>query len=330
MAAPNPNRRIKADASAHINAGPGATDVRSFLPMDWDLLRIFLAVARAGQVLGAGKKLALNHATVSRRLDVLEAATGSRLFIRTPSGSILTEAGELLLPIAERMESEVLAAGESLRLAEAEVSGPVRIGAPDGLGNLFLPGEFGALVQRHPNLQIELVPLPRVFSLSRREADIAISLDRPAQGKLISAKLTDYSLGVYASKSYLERAGTPQALDEVAGHRVVTGVEDFTYSAALDYGAALEAKAAGLFRCASVIGQLEAIRAGVGLGVLHDFAAGRYPELVRILPGIGFLRSYWLVSHPDTYRIRRVAVCRAFLAGRFHESGRYFVRRAGA
>jgi len=297
--------------------------------MDWDLLRIFLAVARSGQVLGAAKKLGLNHATVSRRLDVLEAATGSRLFIRTPSGSVLTEAGELLLPIAERMESEVLAAGESLRLAEAEVSGPVRIGAPDGLGNLFLPGAFGVLVQQHSSLEIELVPLPRAFSLSRREADIAIALDRPAQGRLISTRLTDYSLGVYAAKTYLERAGTPQMLDDLPAHRVVTGVEEFTYSAALDYGAALEQRAGGLFRCASVIGQLEAIRSGVGLGVLHDFAAARLPELVRILPAVSFTRSYWLVSHPDTYLIRRVAVCRAFLIERFREAGRYFVRRAG-
>ena len=317
--------RSEADAFAHINARFGATDVHNFKCMDWDLLRIFLAVARSGQVLGAARKLGLNHATVSRRLDALEAATNARLFIRTPSGSILTEAGEMLLPIAERMESEALAAGESLRLAAAEISGRVRIGAPDGLGNLFLASDLATLVQRHPNLEIELVPLPRSFSLSRREADIAIGLEHPAQGRLISAKLTDYSLGVYAARAYLERAGTPQTLEEFAEHRVVTGVEEFTYSPALDYGATLADKSGSLFRCVSVIGQLEAIRSGVGIGVMHDFAVARYPELVRILPETGFLRSYWLMSHPDTYLVRRVAVCRAFLVERFHEARRFFV-----
>jgi molybdate transport repressor ModE-like protein len=282
--------------------------------LDWDHLRVFLAVARKGQLLAAARALGLAHTTVSRRLDALEASLGAVLLERRPSGSTLTQAGERLLPAAERMETEILQLASSMREDEAEVAGTVRIGAPDGLGTLFLAREIGRLVERHPALTVELAPLPRTFSLSRREADIAIGLDRPANGRLIASKLSDYSLGVYASAAYLDRAGTPRDRSDLAAHVVVTGVEDFLYAAALDYATALDDGAGRLFRCASVVGQFEAIRAGVGLGVLHDFAAAGDEGLVRILPEIGFTRSYWMMTHADTHGVRRVATCRAFLA----------------
>ena len=293
--------------------------------MDWDHLRVFLAVARQGQLLAAARKLGLNHATVARRLDALEHGLGALLFERRPAGSVLTQAGERLLPVAERMETEVLAAIEGLQFDEAQVSGTVRIGAPDGLGNTFLARELGKLATLHPGLTIELVPLPRAFSLSRREADIAIGLDRPTHGRLIVSKLVDYSLSVYASARYLGTKGEPRSPDELDRHIVVTGVEDFSYAAALDYTAALEAAAPHLFRCASVMGQLEAIRSGIGVGVLHDFMAGGQDELVRILPDVTFTRSYWMMSHPDTHVIKRVATCRAYLTKRFGEERARFL-----
>lgn len=281
--------------------------------MDWDHLRVFLVVARQGQFLGAARRLGLNHTTVSRRLDALEADLGSILVERRPSGSTLTKAGERLLPVAERMEAEIVQLAATMREDEAEVAGTVRIGAPDGLGNLVLAAEMGRLIDRHPNLVVELVPLPRAFSLSRREADIAIGLDRPSHGRLIASKLCDYSLGIYAAPAYLERFGTPKTRSDLSRHTAVTAVEDFVYAAALDYATMLEAYAGRLFRCASVVGQLEAVRSGVGLGVLHDFAASSASGLVRIMRDVSFHRSYWLLSHADTHRIRRVAACREFL-----------------
>lgn len=287
--------------------------------MDWDNLKVFLAVARHGQVLGAARRLGLNHATVARRLDALEGSVGTVLFDRRPTGSVLTEAGERLLPVAERIEAELLVAQGNLARAETAVSGTVRIGAPDGLGNLFLAAELGRLARAHPDLVIELVPLPRIFSLSRREADIAIGLDRPAKGRLIASRLADYSLGVYASRDYLAAAGTPAEPEDLAGHVVVTGVEEYAYATALDYLEALERRAGRFYRCASVLGQIEAVRAGVGIGILHDFAVAGQSELVRILPAMSFRRSYWMMTHPDTHELRRVAVCRAFLARRLRE-----------
>ncbi len=293
--------------------------------MDWDDLRVFLAVARHGQLVGAARRLGLNHATVARRLDALEAAIGVALFDRRPSGSPLTQAGERLLPAAERVEAEILGAAGRLATDQAEVAGTVRIGAPDGLGNTVLAAELGTLARRHPGLVIELVPLPRTFSLSRREADIAIGIDRPSRGRLIVSKLTDYSLGVYAAPAYLEAAGTPANADDLAAHVVVTGVEDFAYAAALDYAEAIERRATRLFRCASVMGQLEAVRTGAGIGILHDFMATGRADLVRILPELTFRRTYWLMTHADTHAARRVATCREFLVQRFREERRRFV-----
>ncbi|MGV6873487.1 LysR family transcriptional regulator [Pseudochelatococcus sp. B33] len=293
--------------------------------MDWDHLRIFLAVARHGQLLAAARRLGLNHATVARRLDALERSLGTPLFDRRPSGCVLTQAGERLFPVAERIEFELLGITESFRDEEADASGTVRIGAPDGLGNYFLASELGELTARHPDLVVELVPLPRTFSLSRREADLAIVLDRPAEGRLVVSRLTDYTLSVYAAHGYLERNGTPASLEALGDHTVVTGVEDLTYASALDYSAALQREARSRFCCASVMGQIEAVRCGTGIGVLHDFAAASIDGLARILPEIGFRRSYYLLSHPDTHTIKRIAVLRDFVVRRFREERRRFV-----
>lgn len=295
--------------------------------IDWDHLRVFLAVSRHGQLLAAGRRLGLNHATVARRLDALEAGLGTTLFDRRPAGCTPTQAGERLLPAAERMETDILGLAESLREEAAEVAGTVRIGAPDGLGNYFLAAELGALAELHPDLVVELVPLPRTFSLSRREADLAIVLDRPTEGRLTVSRLSDYTLGVYASRGYLDRHGTPESAGALGDHLIVTGVEDLAYASALDYWSVLEKYGRRKFRCASVVGQMEAVLSGTGIGVLHDFAAAQHSmALVRILPQISFRRSYFLIAHPDTAQLRRITVLRDFLARRFREERARFVR----
>lgn len=275
--------------------------------MDWDRIRIFLAVARSGQILAASRRLGLNHATVARRLDALEADLGARLLERRTTGSTLTAAGEALLAAAERAESDFLRVGAELSGVAEALTGTVRIGAPDGLGNYFLARILAAFAARHPGLTIQLVPLPRTFSLSRREADIAITLDRPQQGRLVVRKLTDYTLSVYAARAYLEREGAVGDEADLAGRLFVTHVEDFVYSRALDYGVAFGDLTARRFECGSVVGQMEAVRAGEGVGILHDYAARTYGELVPLLPERRFTRTYWLVTHADTHGTRRIA-----------------------
>ena len=293
--------------------------------MNWDDVRIFLAVARAGQILGAARRLELNHATVSRRLDALEAALKARLFTRLTTGSTLTPAGERFLDVAERMEAEMIAARSALAGDGEAVSGTVRIGAPDGFGVAFLAPRLGVLAERHPELSIQLVPVPRSFSLSRREADIAITVERPAEGRLVAAKLVDYALGLYASKRYAEAHGLPASPAELSGHRLVGYVPDLVMSPSLDYAAEFSADWSARFAISSTLGQAEAVRAGAGIGILHAFIARAMPELLPVpaLPPIR--RAYWLVYHESVRPLSRIQAVAGFVATAVEEARGLFV-----
>lgn len=281
--------------------------------MDWDHARIFLAVARTGQFLAAARQLRLDHATVGRRISALEADLGVKLFERRTTGCALTPAGERFSVAAECMEAEMLRARSDLGDAEVEVAGTVRIGAPDGFGTLFLSQRLGALIARHPRLTVQLVPLPRTFSLSKREADIAIVIDRPEEGRLHVRKLTDYTLGFYAAEAYLATHAQPHTVDDLVAHTLVTYVQDLQFAASLNYFPEGFEPRFRRFECAGVLGQFEAVRAGAGIGILHDYHARRDPALVRILPEMRIERAYWLLTHDDTRTLARVRAVADFI-----------------
>lgn len=274
--------------------------------MNWDDVRIFLAIARSGQILGAAKRLGLNHATVARRLTALESDLKAQLFTRRPSGTELTRAGEDFLLAAERMEAEMLSARALVGDASVTISGTVRVGAPDGFGVAFLAPRMGELTRLHPDLTIELVPVPRSFSLSRREADIAITVERPDQGRLVASKLVDYRLGLYASKSYLKELSAPQTVDELLTHRLVGYVEDLLASPSLAYATEFTRDFHPRFAVSSALGQVEAVCSGAGIGILHTFIARARPELVQVMPGIDIRRAYYTVYHESMRSLRRI------------------------
>lgn len=203
------------------------------------------------------------------------------------------------------MESEVLQADAAT--VSNTINGIVRVGAPDGFGTFHLAPCLARLANLHPQLTIQLVPLPRSFSLSRREADIIVTIERPKLGRAIIKKLTDYSLSVYASKSYLKKTGLIREQSDLENRLFITYVEDITYSRALDYTAELAKRMPRHYECGSVVAQMEAVRSGEGIGILHDYAAAAHADLVQVLPEMRFNRTYWLMSHPDTHDTRRVA-----------------------
>ncbi len=293
--------------------------------MDWDKVRIFLEVARTGQILGAAKRLKLNHATVARQLTALEKDLKTKLLNRQTTGSSLTPAGVALLAAAERAESELLRVGSQLSSAADKIAGTVRIGAPDGLGNYFLADKLGAFAADNPDLVIQLVAMPRTFSLAKREADMVVTVERPDEGKLICTKLTDYTLSFYASEDYLARSSAIKKVGDLSDHLLITYIHDIIFSRALDYASTLSELITRRFECGSVIGQLEAVRAGHGIGILHDYAARRYSELRRILPANSFTRTYWLISHPDTHDTHRVREIRRYIVGKVKEARKQFI-----
>lgn len=282
--------------------------------MNWDDVRVFLAVARAGQILGAARRLELNHATVSRRIATLEEALRAKLFRRLTTGSELTPAGQRFLEIAERMEADVIAARSAVAGEGDDISGTVRIGAPDGFGVAFLARHLGELTAQHRELTIQLVPVPRSFSLSRREADIVITVERPTEGRLVAGKLVDYSLGLFASRSYAEEHDLPKSVAELSGHTLIGYVPDLIVSPSLDYEAEFSADWRSTFAISSALGQAEAVRAGAGIGILHTFVARSMPELVPVEIIAPIRRAYWLVYHETVRPLRRVQTVASFIS----------------
>jgi DNA-binding transcriptional LysR family regulator len=283
--------------------------------MDWDNVRVFLAVARAGQFVAAAKRLRLDHATVSRRIAALEAALGARLFDRRTTGARMTSAGERFLAAAEEMESAFLHAQADISDVDVELSGDVRIGAPDGFSTYYLASALRDFVERNPGVRIQLAPVPQLVPLARREVDVVVVLDKPEEGRFVARKLTDYSLGIYASAAYLEAHEAPREVGELARHRLIGYVEEYAFSSALDYVRELYGGAPTSFECASAVTQFEALRAGLGLGVVHNFIARRFKDLRRVLPERRATRTYWLVTHQDTRGLGRIrAVCEHLVA----------------
>ncbi|WVT73865.1 LysR family transcriptional regulator [Sinorhizobium chiapasense] len=281
--------------------------------MNWDDVRMFLAVARTGQILAASKRLGVNHATLSRRVTALEETLKTRLLVRRPNGCELTAEGEIFLTAAERMETEMLAAQSQIGRIDTAIAGTVRIGAPDGFGVSFLAPRLGRLTARYPELKLQLVPVPRSFSLSQREADIAITIERPEQGRLVSSKLTDYTLGLYASSAYLEKHGTPRTIDDLREHRRIGYVEDLIFTPSLNFSAEIMRSWDASFEISSATGQTEAVRSSAGIGILHNYIARHTPELKRVLPETTIRRAYWTTYHESARDLVRVRTVVAFL-----------------
>jgi len=282
---------------------------------NWNDLRAFLAVARTARLTTAAARLGMDHTTVGRRIAALETGLGARLFDRSPQGYALTPHGERLMPTAERVESLALTAAADLGEADQAVTGVVRIGAPEGFGSYVLAPLMAPLAERHPGLDIQLVAISGVLSLSKREADIAVTLSTPREGRLVSRKLTDYGLSLYAAPAYLDARPPIRTRADMAGQRFVGYIEDLLYSPELDYMQAPDVDIHVSVQSSNLIAQLQATLAGAGLCVLPDFIAAKQPGLVRVLPDAVHLeRSLWLVVHADLRNLARIRVVTDMIA----------------
>jgi DNA-binding transcriptional LysR family regulator len=273
--------------------------------MDWDDLRVFLAVVRSESLSGAGKRLRIDPATVGRRIARLEEALSVRLFVKSPQGYEVTAAGGRLTLHAERVEAALDGASEALSGPQG-MTGQIRIGAPDGCANYLLPQVLARICDENPGLQVQLVALPRVFNLSKREADMAIGVSRPEAGRLSVQKLTDYRLHLAASRAYLASHAAICHPADLAAHRFVGYIPDMIFDKELDYLSGIGVGPPPI-ASNSVSVQLNFLRQGAGVGVVHDFALPAAAELVRVLPKeISLTRSFWLIRHADDGRVARL------------------------
>ncbi|SMH58334.1 LysR family transcriptional regulator [Maritimibacter sp. HL-12] len=274
---------------------------------DWDDLKVFLAVARGESLSAAGKGLKRDPATVGRRIARLETALGAALFLRAPTGYALTEAGGRLMAHAEAVEQAVALGAEALRGEDTgRLSGQVRIGAPDGCANYLLPRVCAEIRARNPGLELQIVALPRVVNLSRREADFAIAVSPPAAGRLLVQKITDYRLHLVAHRDYLAAAAPIRDLADVVAHPVIGYIPDMIFDTELDYLAEIGADSVALASNAVSV-QLGFLREAAGLGIAHDFSLPFVPGLQKVLPdSFALTRSYYLVRHAADARIGRL------------------------
>ncbi|MDF0601454.1 LysR family transcriptional regulator [Psychromarinibacter sp. C21-152] len=276
------------------------------MDIQWDDLRVFLAVARTESLSGAGRQLRLDPATVGRRMQRLETAVGAPLFAKSPQGYALTVDGQRLLDHAERAEQAVTGAAEEVGGQAGQLTGQVRIGAPDGCANYLLPQICTRLSEANPGLEIQVLALPRVVNLSKREADMAITVSAPVSGRLTVQKITDYHLHLAAHRSYL-RGGPPiRTLDDLTQHPIIGYIPDMIYDKELDYlsEAGIEQVTLG---SNSVMVQLHMIRQKGGIGIVHDFALPFAPGMRKVLAdSFSLTRSFYLIRHPDDRRVERL------------------------
>jgi DNA-binding transcriptional LysR family regulator len=286
--------------------------------MQWDDLRVFLAVARTEGLTGAAKRLRLDPATVGRRIARIEAATGASLFSKSPQGYALTEAGQRLMPHAESAEQAASAAVEALHGVDERLAGTIRIGAPDGCANFLLPQVCARIAAENPELELQIIALPRVVNLTKREADMAITVSQPHAGRLTVQKLSDYHLHLAGHRDLLDAKPVVNRAD-IADHRIIGYIPDMIFDSELDY---LAEAGVGPVRHASnsAAVQFNWIRAGDGLGIVHDFALQSAPELQKVLPDqIALKRTFYLVRHADDQKVVRLSrfarrLCEVFRA----------------
>ncbi len=292
---------------------------------DWNDLQAFLALARAGRLTVAAQQMGVDHSTLSRRIAALEDAMGVPLFERRKEGFVLTPEGGRLGEDAMAVEALTLRMRSRLEDESAGLTGKVRIGTPEGFGTYFLAPRIARISDAYPGLEIELVANPRNFSLSKREADLAVGMAPPPDGRVYARKLVDYELALYASRDYCESHPPIRSRGDLEQHRWVGYVEDLMWTQELNYLPQVSGNIAPPLHISNVISQMSAIAGGAGIGVLPLYMARREPALVRILTeDIRLTRAYWLITHADTRDFARIKLMSNFIDDELAAAGKEF------
>lgn len=285
--------------------------------MNWDDVKLFLAIGRQGQLTAASRRLGLDVATLNRRMKTLERTLQTKLFERSPKGYALSEAGQALMRHAEAMELAAEAAGEEIGRQSAALTGAVRIGVPEGVANFLLSDLCIDLGDANPDLELEVVALPRVFSLSQREADLAVAVSPPPSGRLTVRKITDYRLRLYARQDLIERYGGFVRDQDLLAVRWIGYIPDLVFDPSLDYIPHVVSGVRPALTSTSLLIQLRWLLAGGGIGILPDFIARAQPTLKPVRGDqISLERSFYLIRHETDVSLKRVsAVAEQLVAG---------------
>jgi len=286
--------------------------------LNWQDMQIFLEVARADRLTDAARRLNIDHSTVSRRIRRFETSLNTQLFERSTHGYQLTTAGEQLLLFAEEMARQASRASENISDQNLQISGQIRLGVTEGFGTYVVTPLLTAFRQRFPDITIDLLALPRAVNLSRHEADLAITIDRPSNAEMVVSRLCRYRLQLYGEKKYLQRKGVPRKVGDLCHFDLVGYVDDLIFSDQLCYLdpllGDLSSSPEFSLRSTSIITQLHATRAGAGLAVLPCFMAQQETDLQPLLTDqIEVCREFWIAARAEQRQLLRVRLLWEFL-----------------
>lgn len=279
---------------------------------NWDDIRYFLAVGREGTLAGASRVLGVNQSTVLRRIAQLEDSLKTRLFNRQPRGYKLTAVGEDTLTFAVRIEDDMLALSRAVVGADQELRGTIRITTVDEILERLAP-HLKCFHDRFPKILLNVDTDVRLFSLSRREADVAIRPGRrPTEPEIIGRELASLAMAAYASPTYLSERKRPRRAADLGKHSIIDFTEAHSAIASSQWLRRVAPNASTVYRANTMVGQQIAATAGLGIAVLPRFMGDSNPNLERLFS----MRSennehgVWLLFHAD---LRQTARVRAFI-----------------
>jgi DNA-binding transcriptional LysR family regulator len=235
---------------------------------------------------------------------------GTLLFEKSrTSGFVLTAEGQRLLGYAESIESTLHMACEQVSGSGVALSGHVRMGCTEGFGSFFITPQLSHFVDAYPAISVDILPLPHFISLSKREADIVIALERPEHGPYVCCKLTDYRLQLYATQEYLDKHPAIRRPADLGKHSFISYVDDLAFSSELLYLANVLPGASANLRSTSVIAQFVAAQQGRSLAILPCFLAAQDPRLLAVLPQeVTITRQFWMYCREDLRKLKRITL----------------------
>ena len=295
----------------------------------WDDVRFFLAVARAGSRSAAARALRVGHVTVGRRIALLEKQLGVTLLTRTPDGFVTTPAGEAILRQSAAMESAAMDLERIVAGHDALVAGSVRVTTTAALASQRVVPAIAGLRESHPELRVDLIVGVRSLDIARREADLAIRFVRPQASDLVCRKMGEVAFSLYASKHYLESKGIPQPGQGLAGYDLITFTASPTAMSPFFMGEQLDGARIAL-RCDSPVIQLRAAANRAGIAEVACFLGDASPDLVRVWPERPPTRRVaWLITHQDMRRAARVRAVSGAITEAFHRHRRVLEQGTG-
>ena len=287
--------------------------------MDWNDLRFFLEVARAGTTLGASKTLRVSQSTVARRITALEEALALTLFEKLQSGYVLTEAGEGLVPAAEQAEASVAGFAALAGSSQRGLSGIVRLTTNETFANYFLVRALHEFRKAYPNIRLELSTGDRLLDIGGGEADVAVRAGpRPVQGELVGKRLAVDIWSVYCSPDYAKSHGVPHSTNELKGHGFISVDRSLHVGPLIEWMDAHVADDDIVLRQSSLSNIITGIESGLGLGMMSDFLLDHNPKFVKCFtPEVEHDSEIWLITHERVRHVPRVRAVMDFLGGYF-------------